>query len=198
LNTAQTPISGRQRLIEAAAALFARQGFGPVGLDQVISAVGVTKTTFYKHFESKDALILAVLEYQHDLEYRQLVEDINERAGQDPRRKILAIFDVFDDWFGEPDFRGCMFMNAATEFPQATDPIHIAAEHHGQALAAMVRELAIGAGASAAVADRIAPQIMVLLSGALIVRQTANQRDSARVARATAELLLEQIRAGRA
>ena len=77
-----------------------------MGLDQVISAVGVTKTTFYKHFESKDALILAVLEYQHDLEYRQLVEDINERAGQDPRRKILAIFDVFDDWFGEPDFRG--------------------------------------------------------------------------------------------
>jgi len=62
----------------------------------------------------------------------------------------------------------------------------------------MVRELAIGAGASAAVADRIAPQIMVLLSGALIVRQTANQRDSARVARATAELLLEQIQAGRA
>lgn len=185
--------SSRQRLIESAAALFTTHGFQAVGLDLIIGAVGVTKTTFYKHFESKDALILAVLAFQHEVEMQRLIDDLQNLAGQDPRAQILAIFDVLDGWFAQTDFRGCMFLNAATEFPQASDPIHIAAEVHGKALVALVRERAIAAGASAAHADRFAAQIMVLISGAIVMRQTSHARDAALVARSTAQALLAQL-----
>lgn len=185
--------SSRQRLIESAAALFTTHGFQAVGLDQIIGVVGVTKTTFYKHFESKDALILAVLAFQHEVEMQRLTDDLQNLAGDDPRAQILAIFDVLDQWFAQSDFGGCMFLNAATEFPQATDPIHIAAEAHGKALVALVRERAIAAGANAVNADRFAAQIMVLISGAIIMRQTSHARDAALVARSTAQALLGQL-----
>ena len=109
----------------------------------------MTKTTFYNHFESKDDLILAVLAHQHEMEMAALVADIAQRGGDDPRAQILAIFETFDAWFAGTDFRGCMFLNAATEFPQHTDPIHQAAITHGAALSRLVHEKCIAAGADA-------------------------------------------------
>ena len=170
------PENSRDRLIHTAANLFARSGFGPVGLDRIIAEVGVTKTTFYNHFESKDALIVAVLDHQHNVETASLMADVQRIGGDDPRDRIVAIFDVFDSWFQESDFRGCIFMSAANEFPSPNDSIHRAALVHGEHLFRVIRDFAA--------------QLMIIISGAIATRQTAGHLNAAKFAKAAAEALI--------
>lgn len=180
----------RERLINRAAELFARHGFAPIGLDRIISDVGVTKTTFYNHFASKDDLVIAVLAHQHEIETTELLSDIETRAGADHRARILAFFDVFHDWFHDPEFNGCIFMNAASEYPIETDPVHKAAVHHGDELQRLITEECRAAGIGEADAPSIGSQITLLLMGALIMRHAAKRKDAAALAKMTAEALL--------
>src|SRR5262249_16429387 len=85
------PRTGRERLVAAAIELFYRHGFGAVGIDQVIAAAGVTKTTFYKHFEGKDDLMVAAVHRRHEWESTAWDRAITKLAGNDPRRRLLAM-----------------------------------------------------------------------------------------------------------
>ncbi len=95
--------------------------------DQVIATAGVTKTTFYKHFESKDELMVAAVQRRDEWESQAWDRAVRKLAGDDPARQLLAMLDVMDLWFNDPDFHGCMFVNAAAEFPNPHDPVHQAA-----------------------------------------------------------------------
>src|SRR5881628_2916645 len=105
------PKTGRERLVAAAVDLFYRKGFGAVGVDQVIATAGVTKTTFYKHFEGKDDLMVAAVQRRDEWESQAWQRAIRKIAGDDPIKQLLAMFDVMDIWFNDPDFLGCMFIN---------------------------------------------------------------------------------------
>src|ERR1043165_1449645 len=118
------PSTGRERLIAATIELVYRHGFGAIGIDQVIDAAGVTKTTFYKHFESRDELLVATVQRQDEWESQAWANAVRQIAGDDPAAQLLAMLDVMDLWFNDPDFHGCVFMNAAAEFPNQNDPIH--------------------------------------------------------------------------
>src|SRR5436190_14626859 len=121
------PKTGRERLIAAGIELFYRRGFGAVGIDQIIAIAGVTKTTFYKHFESKDELMVAAVQRRDEWESQAWGRAVRKLAGDDPIRQFLAMLDVMDLWFNDPEFLGCMFINAAAEFPNPHDPVHQAA-----------------------------------------------------------------------
>lgn len=181
--------SCRDSLIETANDLFYRHGFHAVGLDQIIEKVGVTKTTFYKHFESKDDLIIAALNYRDQRELSEWTAEVRRRAGDDPRGQLIAFFDLLEDWFHTEGFRGCMFMNAQTEFPAATDPIHIAASAHGKNLSEVMLDMC--RRAEARNPEALTGQLMMLITGALVQRHVAHRRDAARTAKAAAELLIE-------
>src|SRR5690242_4391986 len=122
------PKTGRERLIAAAVELFYRNGFAAVGIDRVIAAAGVTKTTFYKHFEGKDELMVAAVRRRDEWESAAWDRAVRRIAGDDdPAGQLLAQLDVMHVWFNDPEFRGCMFMNTAAEFPNPHDPVHQAA-----------------------------------------------------------------------
>jgi AcrR family transcriptional regulator len=142
------PKTGRARLIHAAIELFYSHGFQAVGVDQIIAAAGVTKTTFYKHFESKDDLLVAAIRQRDEWEIRAWTAAVRKMAGDDPRAQLLAFFDVLDIWFNAPDFRGCQFINAAAEFPNPHDPVHAVAAEHKRKNRDFFRDLAAAAGAS--------------------------------------------------
>lgn len=182
------PTDTRSRIVEAAGNLFYKHGFQAVGLDQILSEVGISKTALYKHFESKDEIILAVLKERDERDIAEALAYMNERGGDDPRRQILAFFDQLSEWFASADFRGCLFMNAATEFPSATDPIHRLAIAHGAHLSAHLRSRLVKAGLKNA--DSLTRQIMVLIMGAIAARHTNGVRDAAEAARETAATLL--------
>src|SRR5438034_1406929 len=147
------PKNGRERLVATAIDLFYRNGFGAVGIDQVIAAAGVTKTTFYKHFESKDDLMVAAVQRRDDWESQAWDRAVRKLAGDDPARQLLAMLDVMDLWFNDPDFHGCIFMNTAAEFPNPHDPVHQAAAAHKRRSRDHRRDLASAAGAEQAGAE---------------------------------------------
>jgi AcrR family transcriptional regulator len=184
------PKTGRERLVAAAVELFYRQGFGAVGVDRVIAAAGVTKTTFYKHFEGKDDLMVAAVQRRDEWESQAWSRAVREIAGEDPKAQLLAMLDVMDLWFNDPGFGGCMFLNTAIEFPNPHDPVHQAAAAYKRRSRDHRRDLARAAGADAAAADAFADCYTALIEGALVLRQTQARNDAARAIRPAVEQLI--------
>jgi AcrR family transcriptional regulator len=186
------PKNGRERLVAAAVELFYRHGFGAIGIDRVIEAAGVTRTTFYKHFEGKDDLMVAAVLRRDEWESQAWGRAVRELAGEDasPAEQLLAMLDVIDVWFNDPDFHGCMFSNAAAEFPNPSDPVHKAAAANKRKSRDYRRDLARAAGADAAGAEAFADCYTALIEGALSMRQTQGRNDAARVVRPAVEQLI--------
>ncbi len=190
------PRTGRGRLVAAAVELFYRHGFGAVGIDRVIAAAGVTKTTFYKHFEGKDDLMVAAVRQRDEWESGAWDRAVRKLAGDDPAGQFLAMLDVMDVWFNDPAFGGCMFLNAAAEFPNPHDPVHRAAAEYRRRKRNHFRDLARAAGADAAGAETFADCFTVLFEGALVLRQAHGRNDAARVVRPAVEQLMGTYRSG--
>ena len=185
------PRTGRERLVAAAIDLYYRHGFSAVGIDQVIEAAGVTKTTFYKHFEGKDDLMVAAVRRRDEWESQAWARAVQKIAGDDPARQLLAMLDVMDLWFNDPDFHGCMFMNTAAEFPNPHDPVHQAAAAYKRRVRDHWRDLAKAAGADApAAAETLADCYAALVEGAMVLRQVYGRNDAARAVRPAVEQLL--------
>jgi len=184
------PTTTREKLLEVAIDRFYVQGFHAVGIDQILAEVGVTKTTFYNHFESKDELIIEALKRRQLWETKAFNERAAELSGGEPRKLLLAIFDVLDEWFNHPDYFGCMFLNACVEFPSPSDPIHrVGSEHYCDARSELA-QIAKDAGAKAP--DLLAEQLVVLMQGTLTHRQVTGDNDAAAKARLVVEALVNQ------
>lgn len=181
--------TGRDRLLAVAIDLFYEHGFQAVGIDRVIAEAGVTKTTFYKHFESKDALMVAAVLQRDEWENQAWDREITRLAGRDPVKRLVAMFDVLDQLFNAPDFKGCMFINTAAEFPDPNDPVHQAAILHKKKARDASRDLAKQAGI--ADPEAFADMYTLMLEGALILRQTHGRNDAAKVALPAVELLIQ-------
>jgi AcrR family transcriptional regulator len=184
------PKTGRARLVHAAIELFYSHGFQAVGLDQVIAAAGVTKTTFYKHFESKDDLLEASIRQRDEWEMQAWMRAVEKLAGTDPKQQLLAFFDVLDVWFNSPDFRGCQFINAAAEFPNPNDPVHKVAAEHKRKNRDFFRDLAAKAGA--ADPDSFADRYTALVEGTLVLRHVHGRDDAAKVIKPAVESLIAE------
>ena len=184
------PKTGRARLIHVAIELFYSHGFQAVGVDQVLSAAGVTKTTFYKHFESKDDLLVAAIQQRDQWEMQAWTNAVQKIAGDDPKQQLLAFFDVLDVWFNAPDFRGCQFINAAAEFPNPNDPVHVVAAEHKRKNRDFFRDLAARAGAVDP--ESFADRYTALVEGTLVLRQVHGRDDAAKVIKPAVESLVAE------
>src|SRR5260370_9093919 len=104
-------VTARERILTTAYRLFTRRGIRAVGNDEVIAVSGVAKATLYRHFPSKNDLVLAVLQRREELWTLGLVEQQSRLRGETPEEQLLAIFDVFHDWFQKREaFYGCPFV----------------------------------------------------------------------------------------
>lgn len=184
------PKTGRERIVAAAVEVFYTHGFSAVSLDQVIAAAGVTKTTFYKHFEAKEDLMVAAVKRRDEWEWEAWGRAIRTLGGDDPRAQLLAVFEVADMWFNDPDFRGCLFINATAEFPNPHDPVHEAAAAHKRRTRDLFRDLARQAGGKNV--ERFADCFTVLFEGMLVLRHSHGRNDAARIVRPAVEQLLRE------
>lgn len=178
----------RQRLLDAAFELFSMHGFHAVGLDRVLADAGVSKQTFYNHFESRDHLILEVIRTRDEFEMKSFQAALCEYGGEDPAKQLEVLFDVLDLHFKHNGARGCIFLITAAEFPLPHDPIHQAAARHIQAVQDLIRRLAVQANAKDA--DMLAEQFTVLIEGAVLLRQATGNEQAAAIAAQTAKLIL--------
>ncbi len=114
-----TPAGSAERILAVAYELFSRRGVRDVGVNELIERSGVAKATFYRHFPSKDSLVLAFLE-QRDKQWTvNAIVSEARRRGNTPAEQLLAIFDVFGDWFLREDFEACSFINILLEMGPA-------------------------------------------------------------------------------
>ena len=179
----------RDHLVKTAVDLFYQNGYHATGIEKILTASGVSKPTLYRHFGSKDDLIVAALRRWDEESYAWLCEEMATRADT-PRDRVLALFDAFGDWFEKPGFQGCMFINAAVEFAEQDNPIHrVAAEHKRRILELVCGELEDGGVKDA---REVAEQLMILMEGAIVTAHTRGQGDAALRARAMAEAILTQ------
>ena len=113
----------RTRILDAAYELFSRRGIRGVGIDAVIAHSEVARMTLYRHFASKEELVLAYLERREEQWTKQWLQaEVEQRATEAPQR-LLAIFEVFDEWFQLPDFEGCSFIKVMLESADPDDPV---------------------------------------------------------------------------
>src|SRR5439155_26406388 len=110
----KTEPTARERILVTASDLFYAEGLRAVGVDTIILQAGVAKASFYKHFPSKDDLVLAFLERRDTLWRKWLAETV-EPLSPDPAGRQLAVFDALAERFARDDFRGCAFINSIVE-----------------------------------------------------------------------------------
>ncbi|MEO6886935.1 MAG: TetR/AcrR family transcriptional regulator [Jatrophihabitantaceae bacterium] len=115
--TVTTPVgpSVRQRIVDAAYQLFTQRGIRDVGVDEIITASGVARATFYRQFRSKDDLVLEFLEQREQRWTFGAIESGAIERGSTAEERLIAIFGVFDDWFHRTDFEACSFINVLLE-----------------------------------------------------------------------------------
>ena len=168
--------------------LFYRDGFRTVGIDTILAEAGVAKMTLYNHFTSKEELIIALLE-KRDRELRASIVATVEASGRSPTRRLLAVFDWLEGWFGGADFNGCIFIRALSEYPEAGHPIHQTAWRHKVAVKQMLTQLCEAAAAKNP--ERLAETLSLLIDGAIVAAHGTRETGSAASARATAAILLK-------
>lgn len=187
------PASRREQLVDSAAEIFCREGFNATGIEKVLREAGVAKMTLYHHFRSKNDLILAALR-RKDERFRNWLVRTVEGNTNDPRLRLLAVFDALEQWFSAPDFHGCMFINAAAEFGDLADPIHASAAEHKRLVRNYLEILAAQAGARNP--RQLAQQISLLVDGAVVTAHVSGESSIAKTAQAAAALLVEAALGG--
>jgi AcrR family transcriptional regulator len=158
--------SARARILETAYELFSRHGTRAVGVDRIIAECGIAKMTLYRNFPSKDDLILAFLAERDARWTRAWLQAEAEARGETPGRRLLAIFDTFEEWFARDDFEGCSFINVMLEVVEPEHPVRQATIRHLESIRAFVRGLAEEAGI--ADADGFARQWHILMKGSIV------------------------------
>jgi AcrR family transcriptional regulator len=184
--TARSALGARERILQAAYELFSQQGIGAVGIDTIIAKSGVAKMSLYRHFRSKEELVLAFLKQREALWTHQWLEAEIMAAGTTPIDHLLAIFDVFDQWFHKPDFEGCSFINVLLE-AAPNSSIRQAAAERLASIRTIISGLAKEAGLSEP--EKFAHIWHFLMKGCIVSANEGN-RDAAKQAKEAGIVLL--------
>jgi len=182
----------RDLLVDTALQLFSMNGYRATGIDKILNESGVAKMTLYKHFKSKDELIIAALQKRDEdfmLEMRSSMLRLQQQQDCDPRIvKLMALFDALHEWISGEAFYGCNFINASVEFKRQDDPIHVAAAAHQKLTIQMLMELL--AELHLPDATSVARQIHLIIQGAIITAVAIGDRSTALLAKESVNRLL--------
>ncbi|HEX7687297.1 MAG TPA: helix-turn-helix domain-containing protein, partial [Burkholderiaceae bacterium] len=121
-------LAPRERILRTAHELFYREGIRATGIDRVIAESGVAKLTFYRQFESKDALVRAFLDARHARWMAWFADALSRHGGG-----LRAIVPSMREWFASPDYRGCAFLNSVGELGPAQPQVTAIARVHKRA-----------------------------------------------------------------
>ena len=189
MTTTQDP-PVRQRILETAQRLFYRDGFRAVGIDTIVAEAGVAKMSLYRHFPSKDDLIVAYLEESN----RQYWEWLDGAAAHldDPEEKLTGMFEAIEKLATSPECLGCTFQGTAAEFPDRDHPGHQVALAHKRKVRDRFAQLA----GEAVLRDpeELADQLLLLMDGAWVAARMYGPHNPAQGLAATAGTLIDAHR----
>ena len=182
--------SARERILDAAYELFSRRGIRAVGVNEVIERAGVATATLYRHFPSKEKLVLAFLDLREQRWTKDLIEAGAMLRGSNPEERLLAIFDVLDEWFHRDDFEAGSFIKVLLELGPE-NPAGGASVRHLEQLRAIARHLAEEAGLRDT--DSFAHSWHILIQGSIVVAAEGDV-EAAQRGKSMARQLIDQYR----
>jgi AcrR family transcriptional regulator len=187
----KTEMTPKEKLFQTAAQLFYQFGYRAIGVDTIAAEAGIGKMTLYRHFPSKDDLIVAYLKDYDELFWNHFEQVTKDAAS--PRDKLLAFFEALQNYVQTPACLGCPLINIATEYPDPDHPGHRVALEHKQSVRAKFRHLAKGAGARQPAV--LADQLFLLMDGAyMAARMFGTQNPAANLASAAKALIEAQVK----
>ena len=170
-----TASPARTRILATAHDLFYRDGIRATGVDRVIAEAGVTKSTFYRHFPSKDDLVRAFLDHRHDRWMGWFIDALGRHgaAAVRPGAAMAALAAALDEWFAAPAFRGCAFINAVAELGGTLPSAVAIAQRHKAEMAEVIGALLPPSGGVRQAAARAArvQALAVAVDGAIVQAQ---------------------------
>ncbi len=177
----------RQHIVETAYRLFKRDGLHATGIDRIIAEARVAKMTMYRHFPSKDGLIVEVLDWRAARFAGQL--DSLAAAAPTLEQKIATIFDWHERWFGSPNFHGCLFQHALAEYGDPDHPVFKAVARQKTALTRRICEI-LETAMPADRAESAAAALSMLIEGATLMAHMGRGKSTIRDARRAAASIL--------
>jgi AcrR family transcriptional regulator len=175
-----------ERAVATADRLFYEQGIHAVGVDQVAAEAEISKASLYTHFRTKDDLVVGYLQGRSRSWQEHVRAELPRRAG-DAHGRILAVFDLLGEWFAEPGYRGCPFINVEAEYGEG-HPTHEITLEHRDWVRELFRTLLTEAGIDDMASTSL--QLCVLYDGAMASAQADPSRPWATAARSAAERLI--------
>lgn len=179
--------SKRDEIVRLAYEIFYKHGFRSTGVDRLLADSGISKRTLYKHFRSKEELIVAAVAYYQDSLFQTLPRELT-RLAPDPRGQLLAIFDLRREAFDRGDFTGCFAINAKVEFDGKHPGVESACIRFSRGLEEAMRDLCDEAGCHQP--EKVARQLMLLYEGTIIHAQIHRDPSVAATARETAAAII--------
>jgi AcrR family transcriptional regulator len=184
-------IDVRERILETASDLFYRRGVRAVGVDVVVEAAGVAKTSLYRHFRTKDDLIAAFLK-REDADFWACWDRVAARHAQDAEAELDAHLAWIGERVGRPNYRGCPQINVAAEFPEEDHPARVVARAHKLELRRRLRGIA--ERLNVANPDELAAQLAVVINGAFVSSQVLAGDDATAILRQMTHALIAAAR----
>jgi len=178
------PAAGK--VLRSASELFYRYGIAATGVDTIVEHAGVSKRTLYNNFGGKDQLVAAYLR-DRDERWRASLEKIIDRY-ENPEERLLAVFEAYGEWLVGDDYRGCAFINAASEIADPDHPARAAALSHKKGVQEHLASLAAQAGLQEP--ETLAEELLLLLEGATVTASMRKRHEPFDTARATARSLV--------
>lgn len=176
-------VEKRRHIVRTAYRLFRRDGFHATGVDRIIAEAQVAKMTMYRHFPSKEGLIVAVLDWRADRFRGQLDERVD--AATTPGEKVAAIFDWHERWFESPEFHGCLFQHALAEFAEPDHAVFEAALRQKRDLRERLRQI-LSQSLPDNAAEPVATTLFMLIEGATVLAHMGEGKAAIDNARRTA------------
>jgi AcrR family transcriptional regulator len=180
----------RERILAAAYELFSQRGIQAVGIDAIVERSGVARQTLYRQFGSKQDLVLAFLERRETVWTKGWLQGQVERRTSDPAARLMAIFEVFDEWFHTPGFEGCSFINVMLEHGEGSDPIRQASTAYLTGIREFLEDLARAAQVDDP--EDFARKWHILMKGSIVAAGEGDAKAARRAQQIGGLLLREQ------
>jgi AcrR family transcriptional regulator len=186
-----TATQARERILETSYELFSRHGVNAVGVDRIVAEARVAKMTLYRHFSSKEELILAFLDLRGRRWTRDWLQAEMERRAQEPAQRLLAAFDALGDWFSRRDFEGCAFLRTLMEVGSGRGAVWDAVITHLGAVRTVLAGYAREAGASRP--EDLSRDLQMLMLGAIACASSGDRDAAARAKPVAAAMITEAL-----